>query len=94
MVDHNNPVIVVTDGFHITKPLELVYHHLNTYYFKVECSLTDVQLIYGLVFCLMFVILGLASGFLFFQLLSFIPIIYILYLYYIDRKDFLAIRAM
>ncbi|MBS1920342.1 MAG: hypothetical protein JST17_08820 [Bacteroidetes bacterium] len=29
-VKENHPKIVITDGFHHTKPLELVYHHLHT----------------------------------------------------------------
>lgn len=47
-ITENHPKIVVTDGYHHTKPLELVYHHLHTYYFKVVCAIGDVQLAAGL----------------------------------------------
>lgn len=92
-IDHNNPVLVVTDGYHISKPLELVYHHLNTYYFRVECGMDDGQLISGLSISLLFFLTGLLTHWVIFPLLSLGPIFYILFLYYILRKDFLSLRA-
>ena len=41
-VNENNPRVVISDGYHFTKPVELVYHHLHTYYFKVVCVIGDV----------------------------------------------------
>jgi hypothetical protein len=54
-VMRNNPKIVITDGYHITKPVELIYHHLDTYYFKVVCVIDNLQLLAG-AFCLLFFI--------------------------------------
>jgi hypothetical protein len=93
-VDRNNPKIVVTDGFHFTKPLELVYHHLNTYYFKVVCAIGDFQLIAGLFFLTFFYLIGFYSGLFVVKLLSFLPLLYILFLYYINRKEFLQLTAV
>ncbi len=61
-VQENHPKIVVTDGFHHTKPLELVYHHLHTYYFKVVCAIGDVQLLAGLLMLALLYLLGFYSG--------------------------------
>jgi hypothetical protein len=93
-VDHNNPIVVVTDGYHISRPLELVYHHLNTYYFRVECGMDDGQLVSGLTLTTVFFLAGFFTHWLVFALLSMAPILYILFLYYIRRKDFLSLRAM
>ncbi|MBD0331829.1 MAG: hypothetical protein ICV66_04180 [Chitinophagaceae bacterium] len=89
----NNPKIVVTDGYHITKSLELVYHHVHTYYFKVVCAIGDYQMAAGLFLLMLLYLLGTLSGIVLVRVLSFFPILYFLFLYYINRKDFLQIRA-
>ena len=93
-VDHNSPRLVITDGYHHTKPVELVYHHLHTYYFHVVCIIDDIQLVFGFVFILLFYLLALGTGFLFFKLICFFPLLYILYVYYINKKDFIQLKAV
>ncbi|HYM92828.1 MAG TPA: hypothetical protein VET23_01720 [Chitinophagaceae bacterium] len=93
-VQENHPSIVVTDGFHHTKPLELVYHHLNIYYFKVICAISDIQLLAGFMILALFYLLGFYTGFFFLKAISFFPIIYILFLYYINRKEFIQITPV
>ena len=89
----NNPSkIVVTDGYHITKPLEVTYSHVKTYYFKVVCGIQDDQLLFGAVICVLVYAMGATSGTVFLQLLSLSPIVYFLFLYYINRKEFIQIR--
>src|SRR5690606_17322020 len=48
-VKFNNPKIVATDGYHITQPLELVFHHIHRYHFKIVCVIGDSQLAAGFV---------------------------------------------
>lgn len=93
-MESNNPKVVVTDGYHFTKPLELVYHHLHTYYFKIVCAIDDTQLLAGCCLLLLFYLLGFATGFLVLKLLSLFPILYFLFLYYINRKEFIQIQAV
>jgi hypothetical protein len=93
-VDRNNPKIVVTDGYHFTKPLELVYHHLHTYYFKIVCAIDDTQLVAGFSILVVFYLLGFFTGFFALKLLSLFPILYFLFLYYINRKEFIQIQAV
>jgi len=92
-IDHNNPVLVVTDGFHISRPLELVYHHLHTYYFRVECGVDDVQLACGFTISAMLLFLGFVTHWLVFPIVSSIPVIYVVAMYFLNRKDFLSLRA-
>lgn len=85
--------LVVTDGFHITKPLELSYHLPHTYYVKVVCAIDNNLLITGVVLLVLFSLVGLVSDVPFLRFLSFIPILYFLFLYYIKRKEFIRITV-
>jgi hypothetical protein len=93
-VERNNPKVVVTDGYHFTQPLELVYHHLHTYYFKIVCAIDDTQLVAGFSILVVFYLLGFFTGFFALKLLSLFPILYFLFLYYINRKEFIQIQAV
>lgn len=93
-VEQNNPKIVVTDGYHFTQPLELVYHHLHVYYFKIICAIDDTQLLAGSGVLILFYFMGLVSGILILKLVSLFPILYFLFLYYINRKEFIQIQAV
>jgi hypothetical protein len=93
-VDHNNPVLVVTDGYHISRPLELVYHHLNTYYFRVECGMDDGQLIIAAIIAGFFTMMGLVTHLVIYPIIAMLPVIYTMVQYYIRKKDFLNLRPM
>lgn len=90
-VAENNPKLVVTDGFHITKPLKLVYKELPVYCFKVSCTVTDIQLYIGFAVLAISYLAGMFTGLLILKLLSFLPIIYLLGFYYLNRKEFLRL---
>lgn len=97
----NNPVfitmpanpsrIVVTDGFHITKPIELTYRP-QVVYFNVVCVVDNDVLVGVLVFMIMFFSMGATSGVMLLQIFSLLPVGYILFLYYIKRNEFIRIR--
>lgn len=93
-VEENHPKVVITDGYHYTKPLELVFHNVHVYYFKVECVIDDSQLIYGAILLGALYLIGFGTGFFVIKLLSFFPILYFLFMYYINRKDFIQIRPV
>ena len=85
--------LVATDGFHITKPLELNYHLPHTYYLKVVCAIDNNLLLTGVVLLLLFSMVGLISEIPFLRALSFVPILYFLFIYYIKRKEFIQIKV-
>jgi len=91
-VHDNHPRIVVTDGFHFTKPIELVYKQPSYYHFKVVCSIDDIQLLGNFFVLVVFYLLGFLTGVLVLKLLSFLPIVYLLFAYYIDRNSFIQIK--
>jgi hypothetical protein len=79
---------VITDGYHITRPLKLVYKDLHTYCFKLVCAVNDGQLIGGFIGLAGLYLSGFYTGLLVLKMLSFLPIIYLLLFYYLNRKDF------
>jgi len=58
----NNPRIVITDGYHITPPLKLVYKEMHTYCFNVVCAISDRQLLTGAIILSLLYISGLYTG--------------------------------
>lgn len=83
--------IVVTDGFHITQPLELPYRQ-RTGHFDIVCAVNNDVLAGGFIFMLMFFMMGATAGVLALQVFSLLPVAYILFLYYIRRHEFIQIR--
>lgn len=86
------PRVVVTDGYHYTKPLELALQHVQVHYYIVVCTIEDDQLIVGAVLLLLFYTAGLTSGLLLLKILSFVPLLYFLLLYYRNRASFLQLK--
>jgi len=91
-LDKNNAKLVATDGFHYTKTLDLAFPFPQTYQLKVECAIDNNLLITGIVLLVIFALVGLVSDLVVLRLLSFVPILYFLFLYYIHRREFLQIK--
>ena len=92
-VNDDHPKIVITDGFHFTKPLELAYCEPSYYNFEIVCAIDDLQLLGGFFLLIFFYLFGFLTGFFLLKLVSFAPIIYFLFLYYINRKKFIRITS-
>lgn len=90
-VEENNPRIVITDGYHITKPLKLVYRDVHTYCFQVACAVSDKELAIGFALLAILYLGGLYSGLLILKVFSFLPLVYLLMFYYLNRRDFLKL---
>ena len=91
-VPNNSTKIVVTDGFHFTKPLELKYTEPGFYQFRVVSPVNDLQLLGGAFVLIFFYLFGFATGLLFLKLLSFVPIGVLLMIFYFNRKSFIHIE--
>lgn len=90
-VAENNPKLVITDGYHYTRPLKLVFGDFPACCFKVVCAINDVQLITGFSLLAALYLGGLYTGLLVLKVLSFLPLIYLLLFYYLNRNDFLKL---
>jgi len=81
---------VITDGYHITKPLNINYKEAGTYCsFEVKCAIDDWQMLWGFIVLSAFYLSGYLTGILILKILSFLPMIYLLAFYYMSRKDFI-----
>jgi hypothetical protein len=86
------PLLVASDGYHHTSPFVLKNLTRQTYYFKVGCIIEDDQLIVGFVIQMILYFMGLSAGDILLQIISFTPIVFFLFLYYIKRKKFLRFQ--
>jgi hypothetical protein len=93
-VSENNPRIVVTDGYHFTTPLKLVYNDLHVYCFNVGCAISDKQLLVGFILLAVLYLSGLYTGLLILKVFSFLPIIYLLLFYYLNRREFIRLTPV
>ena len=91
-VEKDHPVIVVTDGFHFTKPLELIYDQPGYFNFELTCIVDDLKLLGGSFLLVILYLLGLFTGFLVLKLLSFLPVSVFLVFYYFNKKNFLRLK--
>lgn len=88
-----NPArIVVTDGFHVTAPIQITYTPQRSHNFVIACAVENDGLIGGGIFTTLLFSMGLSSGYFLLFFFSIIPILYLLFLYYIKRRDFIRIR--
>ncbi len=71
----NRPNIVVTDGFHYTRPVMLTFKQLNVYYLQVVCAVSNDQIIAGILCMLLGGSVGMISGILVMKLIAFLPIL-------------------
>lgn len=90
----NYSKIVVTDGFHFTKPMEIAHQQVNIAYFMVACAIDDDQVIIGFIILALLYAAGMTSQLVVLIIMSFIPLLYFLFLYYINKDAFLQIKPM
>lgn len=84
--------LVVTDGFHITQPVELTYTTRPTVFYNIVCAIENEQLLVGFIIVVLLYAMGATSGMVLLQVLSLGPLFYFLFLYYIKRKEFIQLR--
>lgn len=87
----NHPRLVITDAYHITRPLKLVYKDIPVYGFKIKCAVSDQELAMGFGLLVLMYLGGFFTGILILKVFSFIPLFYLLIFYYLNRKDFLKV---
>lgn len=90
-VEKDNPTIVVTDGYHYSQPVELSFRQPSYFNFSVACAIDDRQLLAGSLLLVILYLLGFFTGLFVLKLLSFMPIAWFLFYYYIRRKSFIRI---
>lgn len=85
--------LVVTDGFHISSPVQVQYSAQKVRYFTIACIVENDVLVGSALFMTVLFFMGLTSGSFVLQILSISPILIMLFFYYFKRTRFLQIRA-
>ncbi|MCR6721561.1 MAG: hypothetical protein NVV59_15045 [Chitinophagaceae bacterium] len=93
-VEEDHPQIVLTDGFHFSRPRRLDFGGPGYFNFEVETPLSDWRLFKGGVVLSFLYIWASLSNFLLLKIVSFIPIIVALVQYYLYRRSFLRLRQI
>jgi len=90
----NGSKLVVSDGFHHSTPFHTCFATKNELRYRVALFAEDDQFIAGFVLLLIFYAMGLTSNILFMRIVSFVPILVFLYVYYIKKDKFLQLSAV
>lgn len=90
-VEENNPRVVITDGYHFTRPLKLLYNELPVYCFNVVCAISDRQLAAVFLLLALLYLGGFFTGLLVLKVISFLPVLYLVLFYYLNRKEFIKL---
>lgn len=95
MIECTEPLtkIVITNGFHYSR--EVIFHQkAGTYFYEIESGIDDIQLLTGLVLSALFYTIFMFSGIQFFMIMANAPILFLLYMFYIKKKDFIRIHRL
>ena len=86
--------VVIGNGFHFSRTLEVNKQFQGTFFYQVDCIIDDVNLVY--LTCLTIILFGmfLLTHMRGFMLVANFPVIYMLYVFYFQRKGFILITAV
>jgi len=87
-LQNSKPVVIPVQA---NNPLKLIYKDIHTYCFKVVCAISDQQLLGGAVVLAGLYLSGFYTGLLVLKVFSFLPVIYLLMFYYLNRKEFIRL---
>ena len=88
----DSTLITITDGFHFTKHIKLDFRRPSFYKLNVVCAIDDLQLFTGVFLLASLYLLGLYTGLWPLKILSFLPLLYFLLVYYVNRKEFIRVK--
>ena len=95
MIECKDPItkIIITNGFHYSR--EVIFHQkAGTYFFEIESCIDDVQLLTGFILSGLFYTIFVVSGMQFFILIANAPFLFLFYIFYIKKKDFIQIHRL
>lgn len=84
--------LVATDGYHISPPLQVECAPRKACHLYVVCAIDDGLFYTGLLLLGVCALVGVISDILLLKFLSFLPLLYFLFHYYIRRRAFLQVR--
>jgi hypothetical protein len=84
--------LVVSNGFHLSKPLRFPGNWKGVVTLEVDCEFDDVRLFYVVFLSLVLFGVGYATGYWQVKIIANLPALYFLYSFYIRKGKFIVIR--
>lgn len=85
--------LIITNGFHHSRVVS-VKCRPGIHFYEVESFIDNVQLLTGLAMTLLFFGIYILSGIVFFMLFANVPLLIMLYLFYIKRNSFIQVHLL
>jgi len=93
--EHDLPVkLVAKNGFHFSKPAHIKRHNADKILIGVGCKADNGTLWGGIGFSLLFFIIFFASGLYVVLLLANLPLLYLVYKFFLKPKEFITIEIL
>jgi hypothetical protein len=103
-LNHQQPVVVpatqeitsvvISNGYHLSRELELRFEHNKTYLYQVTCTIDDARLVTGILLSLLLFGLYILIGLIGLIIAANLPILYMLGVFYLDKRNFIQITAI
>jgi fumarate hydratase class II len=87
-------IIIITDGYHYTRPMLLEGRSQPVSYYSVMCTIDDNRLLAGSIITALLYAIGYTSGLLIVQVCSFVPLLMLLYIYYLNKRTFIRVKSV
>jgi len=85
--------LVVTNGFHYSRIVS-VKCKPGFHFYEVESFIDNIQLLTGLVMTFLFFGIYIFSGAILFMIFANVPLLMMLFIFYIRRKDFIQVHVL
>ena len=86
--------VVVGNGFHFSRTLEVSRQFTGTLFYQVDSRIDDINLLYLIFLTLLFFGMFLLTEMRGFMIIANLPLLYLLYVLYFMRKNFILITAI
>lgn len=93
-LERNDARLVITDGFHISRPAKLHFTDADMAFFHVGCSLPDRVLVAGALVSVLFFALGGVTAQLVFKVFGALPPVYAILSFFLDRQGFIRLEPL
>jgi len=86
--------ITAKNGFHFSKPFYITQRSASPVYIAVSCEADNGRLWGGVLISVFLFVLFFATGLYFFMVLANLPLLYLVYLFFLRPKNFITIEQL
>jgi len=86
--------ITAKNGFHFSKPFYITQYSATPIYIAVSCEADNGRLWGGILISAFLFVLFFATGLYFFMLLANLPLLYLVYIFFLKPKEFITVEIL